>query len=374
MIAYKSVLFTILHFKYLKKVGFFPKNLVESKKVRIFVASEEMPLSLTMSECTIDQFLTHQRLEQNRAALTIESYRNDLEQFAQFLAGENELDLASVTVNDVRAWLVQRSSLGDSARTLRRKVQSLRAFYKWLMRRSMAEQNPAADIELARLPKQLPHVLRPQNLDQLLNGPVNEQDFDEVRNHLMLLMFYSAGLRRAELMGLLDAAVDTRTCQLRVHGKRDKDRIVPFGPELATWVERYRRVKQEQVGQCELFFVRHNGKPLYPALVYRVVHSALQQVGGGDQLSPHVLRHSFASAMPRAMSSAAFSPCTSTGITTIFTDGFLLPATFIISLTAAPDGLVTTAIVLGNWGMGFFLELSKSPSASSLFLSSSNAR
>lgn len=297
MIAYKSVLFTILHFKYLKKVGFFPKNLVESKKVRIFVASEEMPLSLTMSECTIDQFLTHQRLEQNRAALTIESYRNDLEQFAQFLAGENELDVASVTVNDVRAWLVQRSSLGDSARTLRRKVQSLRAFYKWLMRRSMAEQNPAADIELARLPKQLPHVLRPQNLDQLLNGPVNEQEFDEVRNHLMLLMFYSAGLRRAELMGLLDAAVDTRTCQLKVHGKRDKDRIVPFGPELATWVERYRRVRQEQVGQCELFFVRHDGKPLYPALVYRVVHSALQQVGGGDQLSPHVLRHSFASAM-----------------------------------------------------------------------------
>ncbi len=250
-----------------------------------------------MNERTIDQFLTHQRLEQNRSPLTVESYRSDLGQFTEFLAGEGELDVATVTVNDVRAWLVQRSSLGDSARTLRRKVQSLRAFYKWLMRRGMAEQNPAADIELARLPKQLPHLLRPQSLDTLLDAPVDEMNFDEVRNHVMLLMFYSAGLRRAELMGLLDAAVDTHACQLRVHGKRDKDRIVPFGPELAAWVERYRQVRQKQVGHTELFFVRHNGKPLYPALVYRVVHNALQQVGGGDQLSPHVLRHSFASAM-----------------------------------------------------------------------------
>ena len=250
-----------------------------------------------MNERTIDQFLTHQRLEQNRSALTVESYRNDLKQFANFLAGEDELDVATVTANDVRAWLVQRSSLGDSARTLRRKVQSLRAYYKWLMRRSLADQNPAADIELARLPKQLPHLLRPQSLDQLLDSPVNEQDFDEVRNHLMLLMFYSAGLRRTELMSLLDSAVDTRAGQLRVHGKRDKDRIVPFGSELAAWVERYRQVRQRQVGTTERFFVRRDGKPLYPALVYRVVHRALQQVGGGDQLSPHVLRHSFASAM-----------------------------------------------------------------------------
>lgn len=254
-------------------------------------------LTLTMNDTVIEQFLTHQRVELNRSALTVDSYRNDLEQFVQHLAGRDGLDWASVTVNDVRAWLVERSSQGDSARTLRRKVQSLRAMYKWLMRRGESEQNPAADIELARLPKRLPHLLRPQNLDGLLDKEVDVNDFEQVRNHVMLLMFYTTGIRRAELMGLQDAWVDTSALQLRVHGKRDKDRIVPFGPELTQWIDRYRQVRDTTVGKTDLFFVRPDGKPLYPALVYRVVHCALQSVGGGDQLSPHVLRHSFASAM-----------------------------------------------------------------------------
>ena len=256
-----------------------------------------MMLTLTMNDTVIEQFLTHQRVELNRSALTVDSYRNDLEQFVQHFAGRDGLDWASVTVNDVRAWLVERSSQGDSARTLRRKVQSLRAMYKWLMRRGESEQNPAADIELARLPKRLPHLLRPQNLDGLLDKEVDVTDFEQVRNHVMLLMFYTTGIRRAELMGLQDAWVDTSALQLRVHGKRDKDRIVPFGPELAQWIARYRQVRATTVGKTDLFFVRPDGKPLYPALVYRVVHCALQCVGGGDQLSPHVLRHSFASAM-----------------------------------------------------------------------------
>ncbi|MBQ9217796.1 MAG: tyrosine-type recombinase/integrase [Muribaculaceae bacterium] len=256
-----------------------------------------MTLALMMNDTTIQQFLTHQRVELNRSELTVISYRSDLRQFEQYLAGRKEMDWASVTVNDVRAWLVQRSSLGDSARTLRRKVQSLRAMYKWLMRHGMAEQNPAADIEMARLPKRLPHLLRPQNLDMLLDSEVDLNDFEQVRNHLMLLMLYTTGIRRAELIGLRDAWVDTQALQLRVHGKRDKDRIVPFGTELAQWVERYRQLRDSEVPRTELFFVRPDGKPLYPSLVYRVVHDALLTVGGGDQLSPHVLRHSFASAM-----------------------------------------------------------------------------
>ena len=250
-----------------------------------------------MNRKTITQFATHQRVELNRSQLTVDSYRSDLEQFAQFLAGDDEPRWSSVTVNDVRAWLVQRSSQGDSPRTLRRKVQALRALYHWLMRRGLAQTNPAADVELARMPRQLPHVLRPQAIDRLLDQAVALDDFEQVRDHLILLMFYTTGLRRAELIGLEDRWVDMAARQLRVHGKRDKDRIVPFGPELAQWVERYREVRAAQVGHTERFFVRRDGKPLYPSLVYRVVHNALLTVGGSGQLSPHVLRHSFASAM-----------------------------------------------------------------------------
>ena len=266
----------------------------------MFVSSlraKRMTLTLTMNDTTITQFATHLLVELNRSQLTVASYSRDLKQFAQFLAGDDEPQWSSVAVNDVRAWLVQRSSQGDTPRTLRRKVQSVRALYHWLMRRGMAQGNPAADVELARMPRQLPHVLRTQAIDSLLDQPVDMGDFTQVRDHLMLLMFYTTGLRRAELIGLQDGAVDTAARQLKVHGKRDKDRIVPFGPELAQWVERYRRVRDEQVGRTQLFFARHDGKPLYPALVYRVVHGALMTVGGSDQLSPHVLRHTFASAM-----------------------------------------------------------------------------
>lgn len=252
---------------------------------------------MTMTDKTINQFLTHLRTELNRSPLTVASYGNDLGQFAEFIAGGAELDVSSVTANDVRAWLVQRSSQGDSPRTLRRKVQAVRALYKWLMRRDLAASNPASDIELARLPKQLPKVVRPQSMDQLLDAPVDSTDFEQVRDYLIVLLLYSTGLRRAELIGLKDNAVDTAATQLRVRGKRDKDRIVPFGPELSRWIDHYRQLRTNEVGLTEAFFVRRNGKPLYPSLVYNVVHNALQPVGGGQQLSPHALRHSFASAM-----------------------------------------------------------------------------
>lgn len=250
-----------------------------------------------MIDAVIEQFLTYLRLELNRSQLTVASYRSDLSQFERFVSGDERLDLRSVTINDVRAWIVHRSSVGDCSRSLRRKLQAVRALYRWLMRRGVVDDNPAADVELARLPKPLPHMLRQQNLDKLLDAPVDTSDFEQVRDHLILLMLYSTGLRRAELIDLRDSAVDAAACQLRVRGKRDKDRIVPFGHELAMWIGIYRSVKEREVGSTELFFVRLDGRPLYPTLVYRVVHDALQHVGGGEKFSPHVLRHTFASAM-----------------------------------------------------------------------------
>lgn len=247
----------------------------------------------------LERFLQHLRLELNQSQLTAEAYGRDLRQFCDFLTngGKRELQLTSVTSNDVRAWLLQLSRSGDCARTLRRKVQALRALYKWLMWRGEAHSNPAADVELAKLPKLLPHVIREQNINELLDSPIDMANCDAVRDRLIVMMLYETGMRRAELVGLLDANVDTRQCELKVHGKRDKDRIIPFGNELRRWIELYRGLRTREHGQCETFFVRREGKPLYPALVYNVVHRELQQVGGATKLSPHVLRHTFASAM-----------------------------------------------------------------------------
>ncbi len=248
---------------------------------------------------TVEEFLKYMRYELNYSVHTVLSYKNDLNQFADYLTGggSEPLSLADVTSRDVRAWVLQRSQMGDSARTIRRKVQAVRALYKMMMRKGEATSNPAAEVELAKVPKRLPNYVRRENIDSLIDGEIDLGDFEQVRNRLMVVMLYETGIRRAELIGLTDANVNTDAMEIKAHGKRNKDRIVPFGYELCQWIVRYRTLRDELVGKTEDFFVRPDGKPLYATLVYRVVHDALLSVGGTSKYSPHVLRHTFASAM-----------------------------------------------------------------------------
>ncbi|MCH4154824.1 MAG: tyrosine-type recombinase/integrase [Muribaculaceae bacterium] len=247
----------------------------------------------------IESFLKYLRYELNLSTYTVLSYKNDLRQFTDFIAGgEEKFEPKGVTQNDVRAWMVQLANSGDVARTVRRKVQAVRALYKYLMKHGEVDADPAADIELAKIPKKLPSYIRQSSMDTLLAEPIDENDFIAVRDRLIVLTLYSTGIRRAELIGLLDSNVDTDSCEMKVHGKRDKDRIVPFGDELRDAIEHYRKLRDKEVGKaCTTLFVRPNGEPLYPSLVYNTVHNALLTVGGGQKLSPHVLRHTFASAM-----------------------------------------------------------------------------
>ncbi len=248
----------------------------------------------------INQFLQYLRYERNLSPLTVKAYGDDLHQLADFQThGKAEFHHSSVTPSDLRAWMVSLSGQGDGARTVRRKMQAARAFYKWLLKIGEVAQNPAADIELAKLPHRLPQFVREEGLDRLLDAPLpDDADFVEVRNRLIVAILYGTGIRRAELIGLLDRNVDTVQCQMKVHGKRDKDRIVPFGDELKRLIERYRglRAEVQKAGVGELLLTE-KGKPMYPSLVYKVVHDCLDEAGVKGKKSPHVLRHSFASAM-----------------------------------------------------------------------------
>ena len=246
----------------------------------------------------INNFLRYIRLELNHSAHTVTAYGNDLRQWQQFLtAGKESLDVASVTPADIRVWLLDLNNRGDGPRTLRRKVQAVRSFYKWLMREGKVTSSPAAQVELAQVPKRLPPLAREEMIDRAIDDDIDMNDFAQVRNRLIVIMLYETGMRRAELIDLLDSNVDARKCQLRVHGKRDKDRVIPFGTELAEWIERYRTLRDEVARHCTTFFVRDNGEKLYPMLVYRVVTQALAQAGVTGKRSPHVLRHSFATTM-----------------------------------------------------------------------------
>lgn len=244
----------------------------------------------------VESFKKYIRYELNYSACTVLSYNNDLKQFKEFLTGgASEFDAQSVTTNDVRAWLANVASSGCSMRTVKRKLQAVRAFYKYLLRKNVVEANPAMEVETAKVPKRLPDCVKMENVERLFDKAERGDDFEEVRDRLIMLMLFTTGIRRGELVGLRDRDVSAN--ELKVHGKRNKDRIVPFGPELSEEIANYRAIRAAQVGETEMFFVRSNGEAVYPTLVYRLVHKELSEVGGCSRYSPHVLRHTFASAM-----------------------------------------------------------------------------
>jgi integrase/recombinase XerC len=259
----------------------------------------------------INSFLTYLRCELNDSAHTVLSYRVDLEQFVNYITDGNleQFDPVHCTPNDIRAWVLDLSDHGITQRSIRRKVSALSSFYRYLMRRKLTESNPASEVALARPEKKLPVFIRQWEMSELiedekeqLKHDANETEglsFEEVRNNLIILMFYSTGMRRAELISLRDANVDTTRSELKVLGKRNKERIIPFGKELADAITLYRDVRRQQTGitHPEAFFIRPGGDPLYPMLVERIVKQALTGHTLASRLSPHTLRHSFASDM-----------------------------------------------------------------------------
>ncbi|MDE7125330.1 MAG: tyrosine-type recombinase/integrase, partial [Muribaculaceae bacterium] len=234
---------------------------------------------------------------------TVTSYAIDLKQWADFITGgkPQTLNPADTTSSDVRYWLSSLSGRGISQRSARRKLQSLRAFYRYLSKRKDVACNPAADIILSRMPKDLPVFIRQQEIADVINEDLankSPDDFTEARNSLILLMFYSTGIRVAELISLSDSNVDTFRGELKVSGKRNKERIIPFGEELKQNITQYRQLRNSVVGHTtQEFFVRPTGEPMYYMLVNRIVHNALDGRVHASRRSPHVLRHSFASDM-----------------------------------------------------------------------------
>lgn len=248
----------------------------------------------------IEDFLKYIRYELNLSACTVLSYKTDLKQLVNFLCGDSpeSFDPTMVTHNDLRVWILELTKSGNSAKTVHRKVQSVKAFYKFLIKREIMDKSPATDLEMAKIRKSLPKFVREENINEFLDEEV-ANDFRAVRDKLIVLMLYETGLRRAELIGLKDVNVDVATGELKVLGKRNKERIVPFGGELGGWITKYREKRRAAVSAepSETFFVREDGQPLYPMLVERIVKTALELAGGSSKQSPHVLRHTFASAM-----------------------------------------------------------------------------
>lgn len=248
-----------------------------------------------------DHYLTYLRCELNYSVHTVSSYSRDLRQFIEYYCRDkaDEFDAPTVDNSDVRAWIASLSRQGDTRRTLRRKLQSLRSFYHYLMVRGITKTNPAVDVDIAKPASTLPTFIRSEEINALLDSEYDTTDIETCRDRLILMLLYSTGMRRAELIGLLDRNIDTERCELKVLGKRNKERIIPFGEELKNMIEHYRELRRKAGnGSAESFLIRKHGEPLYPKMVNNIVGRELEAAGvHAPKLSPHVLRHTFATDM-----------------------------------------------------------------------------
>ena len=247
----------------------------------------------------LDAFLKYLRFERNYSEKTIVSYRIDLVEFEGFLKKvDAEKDLVAVDADLVRSWMVSLMENGRSAATVNRKLSSLRSFYRFLLKRRLIDLDPMLKVVGPKKQKTLPSFLRVQEMGRLLDECSPSEGFEGVRDRLILEMFYATGMRLSELIGLNDADVDFSAKLLKVTGKRNKQRLIPFGEELWGDLLEYVKIRNEALPDrdCALF-VRKDGGRMYPELVYRLVRRNLSKVATLKKKSPHVLRHTFATAM-----------------------------------------------------------------------------
>lgn len=251
-------------------------------------------------------FYNYIRCEAVRSPHTVTAYMGDIEEFRRFV--EQELckdpdDPSVIDVNDLRLWIASMSERGLKVTSISRRLQSLRSLFNYLIRHRGFTENPAASVRAPRRPKPLPVFLAPKDsadtLDEAIELSILDQDdFTTVRDALIMTMLYSTGMRASELIDLKDSAVDLGRGELKVHGKRNKERMIPFGSELAELIAHYRRLRAQTGTSADTFFVRANGLPLYYGLLYRVVRTKLESRGvNAPRKSPHVFRHSFATDM-----------------------------------------------------------------------------
>ena len=247
----------------------------------------------------IKSFLDYLRLERNYSEKTLVSYETDLREFEDYLEEtEAELELTKVHSDVVRNWIVSLMDKGRAATSVNRKLSSLRSFYRFLLRRKWITVNPMLKIVGPKKKKPLPSFVREKDMDRLLDGIPFGEGYEGCRDRTILELFYVTGMRLSELIGLNDVDVDFLAKLVKVTGKRNKQRLIPFGNELEKDLLIYNKVRNETFPEgTEAFFVRKDGKRMYPMQVYRLVRRNLSKVVTLKKRSPHVLRHTFATAM-----------------------------------------------------------------------------
>ena len=231
--------------------------------------------------------------------MTVINYRKDLTEFERFYKElEPLLSWESIDSDIVRNWMEYMMDRGDSASSVNRRLSALRSFYRFALRRKLIEKDPVHGLQGPKRQKPLPQFLKESEMERLLDSKMWTDSYKDVLERTIIITFYVTGVRLSELIGLDDKDIDNVICEIKVTGKRNKQRIVPFGKELADVFARYQEVRNTTVkGDSIAFFQTEKGKRMTTAQVRTLVKKNLSKVSTLKKRSPHVLRHTFATAM-----------------------------------------------------------------------------
>lgn len=245
----------------------------------------------------VDTFLKYLQYEKRVSKHTLTAYQSDLDQFQAFIQEvfpDHSPETADYGI--VRSWIIQLVDSGIKAASVNRKIASLKTFYKFLMRQEVIKKNPMTKIRVLKTQKRLPAFVKESEMINLLDAVEFEDTLDGWRDRLILELFYSTGIRLSELITLKEVQVDTTNHTIKVLGKRNKERVIPFPKSIVSIYMNYRQIRNKEVEMKNhgYVFVTDTGDPCYPMMVYRIVRRYLKENTNTEKKSPHVLRHTYA--------------------------------------------------------------------------------
>ena len=247
----------------------------------------------------IDSFIGYLKAERNYSAHTLRAYAGDLRSFEEFLTRVDEsITFFTVDADVVRSWVASLMDAGAAPSSVCRKLSALRSFYSYHRGANASLANPAGSLQGPKRRKRLPVFLKESEMDELIDEVQFGKGYTACRDRMVLLLFYETGMRLSELVGLDVEDIDFGALLIKVFGKRDKERVIPFAAELKCELESYLEVRREFAGgDSGALFLSVRGGRISNSQVYRMVNGRLSAVTSLKKKSPHVLRHTFATAM-----------------------------------------------------------------------------
>ncbi|MEW7291153.1 tyrosine-type recombinase/integrase [Aquimarina sp. 2304DJ70-9] len=245
----------------------------------------------------ISEFTDYLLLEKKYSPHTVTAYKTDLFSFLEFYQKEYDIsDISKAGYSQIRYWIVALVDKGISNRTVNRKVSSLKTYYKFLLKVGLVDKNPLAKHQALKAPKKLQIPFSTQEVDDVLEELTDHQDFESVRDKLIIELFYATGIRRIELVNLKLSDVDLGNQQIKVLGKRNKERYLPLLSSVCGTLEHYLNLRLEIIKDTESssLLLTKKGVKIYETLVYRIINSYFSKASSKVKKSPHILRHSFA--------------------------------------------------------------------------------